>query len=488
VPEMTYVSRLMPSQHDAHVVYAAFDNHKNGDFKPYVLKSTDRGRSWTSVAGNLPERGTVYCLAEDHVDPRLLFAGTEFGVFFTVDGGKNWTQLTGGMPTIQVRDLTIQKRENDLVVATFGRGFYILDDFTSLRNISSATLAGESALFPVRPALMYVPSSPMGGREKAAQGHAFFTAPNPPFGAVFTYYLRREIKTMKKLRQDREKGISKSGGDVFYPSWDSLKTEDREEEPTMLLTVSDADGNVVRRISGPVTAGFQRVAWDLHYPSSEPINLNPPEELNPWQAPPTGPMAAPGTYTVSLAKRVDGKVTPLGEPVRFEAAPLDNASLPAKDREAVLAFQRKTARLQRAVLGAIRAAEEAQIRINGIKKALDDTPGARPELSDAARSLDRRLKDLMVDLTGDQVKSSRNEPTPPSIRQRVQDIVESHWRATAETPQTSREAYEIAGTQFGQTLAKLKTLIETDLAKLESDAEAAGAPWTPGRVPDWKME
>jgi hypothetical protein len=191
---------------------------------------------------------------------------------------------------------------------------------------------------------------------------------------------------------------------------------------------------------------------------------------------------------VSLAKRVDGTVTPLGGPVRFEAVPLENATLPAEDREAVLAFQRKTARLQRAVLGSIQAAQEAQSRIDHIKKALDETPGARPELSDAARSLDRRLKDLLTDLTGDPVKGSRNEPTPPSIRERMAGIVESHWRSTSETPQTCRRSYEIAAAQFGETLAKLRTLITADLVRLESEAEAAGAPWTPGRVPDWTPE
>jgi len=488
VPELTYVSRLVPSQHEAGVVYAAFDNHKNGDFKPYLLRSADRGRSWTSVAGDLPARGSVYCLVEDHVDPDLLFAGTEFGVYFTVDGGEHWIRLQGGIPTIQVRDLAIQQREDDLVVATFGRGFYILDDYSPLRKLSSAMLAREAALFPVKPALMYVPSNPMGGREKADQGHAFFTAPNPPFGAVFTYYLRDEIKTLKEQRQEREKAIIKKGGDVFYPPWDSLEAEDREEEPAMLITVTDEDGNVVRRITGPVGAGFTRVAWDLHYPSSEPVSLKPPAELNPWDEPPAGPLAAPGAYTVSLAKRVDGKVTPLGQPVRFEAVPLANATLPARDRAAVLAFQRKTARLQRAVLGTIRAAQEAQDRLAHVKRALDETPGASPELADRARSLEQRLKDLQVDLTGDPVRSKRNEPTPPSIRERVEGIVDNHWRSTAETPETCRRDYEIAAAQFGETLAKLRTLITTDVVTLESEAEAAGAPWTPGRLPEWRPE
>ena len=485
VPDMTYVSRLTASQHDPAVVFAAFDNHQNGDYTPYVLRSEDRGRSWSSIAGNLPERGTVYCLVEDPVNPELLFAGTESGVFFTRDGGKRWAALEGGLPTIQVRDLAIQRRENDLVAATFGRGFYVLDDYTPLRNLGTGQLAQEAMLFPVKNALMYVQDSPLGGREKAQQGHAYYAAPNPPFGATFTYYLRHDLQSRKQRRQQREKAEFQKGEPVFYPAWDSLKAEDREEDPAILLTVTDEQGQVVRRITGPTAAGFQRVAWDLHYPAANPVSLKKPDELAPWEDAPSGPMAAPGAYSVTLAKRVDGKLTTLAGPFRFEAVPLGNATLPASERAEVLAFERKTARLQRAVLGATEAASEAQNRIAYLKKALDETPEASPELADRARSLEARLKDLLVALTGDSVRAKRSEPTPPAIRDRVERIVDSHWRSSGMPPATCRHDYDIAASEFGQTLSKLRELIGGELAKLESDAEGAGAPWTPGRLPTW---
>src|SRR5205085_11354153 len=140
VPDRTYVSRVAASSHDANTVYAAFENHKSGDYKPYLLKSADAGRTWNSIAGNLPENGPVLAFAEDPVNPDLLFAGTEFGLFFTVDGGKKWIQFKGDFPTIAVRDLKIQARESDLAAATFGRGFYILDDIQSLRELKPDTL------------------------------------------------------------------------------------------------------------------------------------------------------------------------------------------------------------------------------------------------------------------------------------------------------------------------------------------------------------
>src|SRR6185436_20720986 len=182
VPENTYVSRLEPSAHDASTVFAAFDNHKMGDLKPYLLESTDRGRTWTSIAGDLPGKGAVYAVVQDHVDPSLLFAGTELGAFFSLDGGKRWLQFKS-LPPVAVRDLVIQRRENDLVLATFGRGFYVLDDYTPLRGLRPETLQKEALLFPVKPAQMYIESKQFGLRNKGFLGASLFTAPNPPFGA-----------------------------------------------------------------------------------------------------------------------------------------------------------------------------------------------------------------------------------------------------------------------------------------------------------------
>ncbi|MHC5002127.1 MAG: WD40/YVTN/BNR-like repeat-containing protein, partial [Planctomycetota bacterium] len=276
VPSMFFVNDIKADLHDPDTVYAVVDDHKSGDFTPYVLKSADRGRTWTSIAGDLPDRHIVWRLVQDHERPELLFAGTEFGVFFTIDGGWHWVKLTGGVPVIPFRDLAIQRRENDLVGATFGRSFYVLDDYTPLRHVSEEMLAGEAALLPVRDAWWYVPRRPLGGGGKASQGEAFFIAPNPPFGAVFTYYLRDALKTRKEQRREREKAIEKAGGDTPYPGWDALREEQLEDDPAIVLTVRDADGAVVRRVTGPVGAGFHRVAWDLRYPPSDPG----PEE---WQ-------------------------------------------------------------------------------------------------------------------------------------------------------------------------------------------------------------
>jgi len=488
VPDRSYVTSITASLHDPDTVYATFDNHKSGDFKPYVLKSADRGRTWTSIAGDLPERGHAHMIRQDHEQASLLFVGTEFGVFFTPDEGGRWVPLKGGLPTIAVRDLEVQRRENDLVLGTFGRGFYVLDDYTPLRGLTEEVLERDAVLFPVRDTPAFMESMELGLPGKSMQGDAFYTAPNPPFGALVTYYLKDEIQTRKKTRQVAEKEKGEAGETIGYPTWEDLRAEDREEPPAIVLTVTDEDGNVVRRVEGPVAKGIHRVAWDLRYPASTPTRLTPWPTDNPFFEPPSGPMAAPGTYTVSMAKRVDGVLTPLGTPQTFEVVSLGLAKLPAADREAVLAFQKKTARLQRAAMGAARAAAEAEESLQHIVVALRDTPAADADLMSRARALQTRLADLRVELQGDRTVARRNEPTPESILDRVNRVVGGHWSSSSGPTETHRRNYEIAAEAFGRFLPELTELIEVDLAGLENRMETIGAPWTPGRVPRWSPE
>ncbi|MCB0545222.1 MAG: glycosyl hydrolase, partial [Saprospiraceae bacterium] len=203
VPERSYVHQVIASQFDKNTAYVCFNHHRYGDFKPYLLKTTDGGNSWTAISSNLPERGSVYTIAEDHVDRNLLFCGTEFGVFFSPDGGQNWVQLKAGLPTIAVRDIEIQRRENDLIGASFGRSFYVLDDYTPLRTLGEDLLKEEFAMFPIRDALLYIPARPLGSR-RGSQGDSFYVADNPPYGAVFTYHLRDTYKSLKQKRRGAE--------------------------------------------------------------------------------------------------------------------------------------------------------------------------------------------------------------------------------------------------------------------------------------------
>jgi len=485
VADMAYVSRIVASNHEPNTVYAAFDNHQNADFKPYLLKSTDAGRTWVAINGNLPKNGPVWAIAEDQVNPNLLFAGTEFGLFFSVDGGRRWVQLKGGLPTIAVRDINIQRRENDLVLGTFGRGIYILDNYTPLRSIKPEVLKEESVVFPVKDALLYIQAQPLGGRGKSFQGESFFTADNPPFGTTVSYYLKDALKTRKEKRQDAEKEALKKGVPIPWPSQTDLRAEEEEEAPAIIVTVTDSTGRVVRRLSGPPTAGIQRVNWDLRYPAAT-LAGPPPPDADPDFEPPSGPLVMPGTYRVEVAKRVDGALTSLGQPQEFQVIVAGQEKMSISDRAALVEFQQKAARLQRGVNGALEVANALKPRLAAIKRAIAETPSLPERLQEDATVLDKRTNEILRVLRGDSAARQRNMNTPPSISERVGYIVGSQRMSTASPTQTQLNQYSAAAQEFGAVLAQLHQLIEVDLAKLEKQLEAAGAPWTPGRIPEWK--
>lgn len=476
VPEMTYVDFILTSQHDANVVYAAFDGRKNSDLKPYLFKSTDKGKSWKPIMANLPERGTVYCIAEDHVKSDLLFIGTEFSVYFTVDGGGKWIQLKGGLPVSQMRDLAIQKRENDLVVATFGRSFYVLDDYSPLRHITKETLAQEASIMPVKDSWMFIQS-----RGQSARGQSYYTAKNPPVGAVFTYYLKESITTIKQKRQKKEKAIMKKGEDVVYPSWEALRAEDDQEKPYLLFTVKDEDGHVVRRLRAAASAGLKRIVWDFRYPGTNPARKpgKPLDNSN------SGILAMPGEYTITMGKLVDGAYTELVGSTPFKTTVLENTTLPAADRAALTAFQKKVGKLSRAVSGTSRALAEIDKRIDLVREALHNTPEAGVELMNQAKALKDKMRAIQREFNGDRTISRRNENQPPSINSRVRTMTYSMYRSTSAPTQTVLDQYNIADKAFSEILVKIKAL-DSDLAALQNNMESLGAPWTPGRLPDWK--
>jgi photosystem II stability/assembly factor-like uncharacterized protein len=482
VPDNFFVNRIRASRTDKDSVFVAADRHKTGDYSPYVLRSDDRGRTWTSISGDLPARTLVWAIVQDHVKRDLLFAGTEFGIYATLDGGKHWHKLGGGVPTISFRDVEIQAREDDLVGASFGRSFFVLDDFSPLRLIDETSLAGPALLFPVKKALSYIPLRPIDSPAKNSLGETFYLAPNPPFGAVFTYYLKDGLKTSAEARREEEKKLLKDGKPVTFPGWDALRKEDQEQKPEIVLTVTDEAGQAVRRLTGPTLKGLHRVAWDLRYPAVDPTQIDSAARES-WEYAPQGPLVVPGTFSVTLAKNVGGLLTPIAPPQTFVVESLNLATLPAKDKAALLAYQKKAGELQRAMMGAAGAAEEALKSLSFVRKALVDTPKADAKLLEQARAIETGIQSAMRELVGDQTVARRNEARLPSLTERVSLQVGS----TGPITKTALRDYDIAADGFGSVLERLRILIERDLRALGAAMEAAGAPWTPGRgVPVWK--
>jgi photosystem II stability/assembly factor-like uncharacterized protein len=483
VPDMSLIEDVIASQHDADVAYAVIDNHKRGDHKPYVLKTVNRGRSWALISSNLPSRGSAHTIAEDHVDPDLLFVGTEFGVFFSNDGGGSWHELST-LPTIAVRDLEIQRREGDLVVGTFGRGIYILDDYSPLRIADNALSAGP-VLFAPRDTWLFNPDPRRGWGEKGDFGTQRYVAENPPHGAVFSYYLPEGLKSLGDQRREDEASRQEAGEDTPYPGWERLRREDREEAPSVTLTVRDSAGEVVRRLDGPAAKGFHRVAWNMRYPAPDPVRLEADADRSPWEDDPAGPLVLPGRYTVSLARRVEGRYQEIAEPQTVVLKPMFSGGLVTDDRAGLLEFQQKSAELHRAVLGADRAAGEIENRIDHLLKAVAETPAAGEPQAGALRALRARMQDLRVQLNGDSTVTSRNEPAPLAIRGRVARIVYGSWGSQAEAGGTFRDSYAVAAGQLPAVLDELRA-VAAELERIEQALEAAGAPWTPSRIPDWR--
>ena len=452
-----------------------------GDFKPYIAVSRDRGRSWGSAAGDLPEREVVYTVIQDHKKPEILFAGTEFGLYVTLDEGRHWHGLKGGFPTIQVRDLDIQRSWNDLAVATFGRGFYILDDYTPLREMSEQRLADESAiLFPTRNAKLYVEQPD----RVVSRGQGFYQAENPPFGAVFTYWLRDGLETRRELRIEAENEAREAETDPPIPSMAELRSEDLEVEPRVYLTIHDTDGALVRRVKAERKKGLHRLAWDLRWPPAAPTDLRGPGDLMPWERPERGPLVLPGRYKATLETVVGDQLETIAGPVDFEVESLDLAAFSAEDKTAVAAFQAQVRELRRAVLGASELTVELQTRLDHLRQALADTPSADPALMSRVEQLEARLDERQLALDGDRTKAARNVFTPPSISSRIDRISSDQWYSTQAPSETHRKAYAWAAEAFTGELEALKQLV-TDLEALEAEAESAGAPWTPGRLPVW---
>ncbi|MFL6231150.1 MAG: VPS10 domain-containing protein, partial [Pyrinomonadaceae bacterium] len=432
VPENAYVSRLLASNQDVNTVYAAFDNHQNADFKPYLLKSTDAGRTWTSITANLPENGPVLAIAEDHVNPNLLFVGNEYGLWFSIDGGAKWVQLKGNLPTIAVHDIAIQQRENDLVVGTFGRGIYILDDYTPLRLLRPEMLTQEATLFPVKNTMMYIQAQPIGGNGKSFQGESYFNADNPPYGATFTYYLKEALRTRRQMRQEAERAALRNNQAIAIPTAEQLRAEEDEEAPAIIFTITDSAGTIVRRMTAPAGSGIQRANWDLRY---APVSVTGAPGGGGFGGGGGGggggqgggggfggggsTLVLPGTYKVSMAKRVNGVMTPLGTPQQFDVTVEGREGMTAADRLALVDFQRRVTRLQRAVTGAMATAAALKPRLTAIKGALLNTPDPGNKMIDQATRLEDRTDAILLALQGDTVLRQRNENTPPSISDRV---------------------------------------------------------------------
>jgi hypothetical protein len=385
-----------------------------------------------------------------------------------------------------VRDIAIQQRENDLVLGTFGRGFYILDDYTPLRYLDTQTLDKEGHIFPVKDAWMFVEWSPLGtlgSREKGFQGEMFYAAKNPPVGATFSYYLKESIQTLRSKREKAEKEAIKNKKPVYYPSLEQMQAEAKEETPYLLFTILDEDGHLVRQLRAPATAGLHRITWDLRYPAINPTNLR---DASPTASGPASTYAMPGNYQVFLSKSVNGKEHKLTDAVSFTAKVIGNATLPAENHAALVAFQKRVRELNRAVSGASSVIRNVGDKIRHFRVALKSVTTDTTEILAEIIELEAKVSEIQRKLFGDRMLSRLDIDAEPGLYSRLNGVIYDQWRSLSAPTQSQKDAFQIVADEFPPILDAIKKIVEEDVRKIEMKLEEIGAPYTPGRLPVWK--
>jgi hypothetical protein len=479
VPERSFINDIEASQHDENTVFVTADAHKFGDFKPYLFISENRGRSWRSITGDLPSSNIIWVVKQDYVNENLLFIGTEYGIYFSTNKGINWIKLESGVPTIPFRDIELHQRDTDLVGASFGRGFYVLDDYSPLREISSVVDQKSNTLFPVRDAWWYMPSVPMQAKGMPGQGSTSFRTENPEFGAVFTYYLNKVPLTSKEAREKSEESLKDKNMSIPFPGWDRLEKETTENEAQVMLLVSTENDEPVRWIKGTSKKGLHRANWDLRLPPPDPITLEQPDFKPPWVGDAQGPLAAPGKYNVELFIVHDGNLKSQGKPQTFTVKPVKTSGTDFDYKE-VASFQKKTSELARQLGATSRKLQEANERITYMKAALLETPSANQNLFLQLNELEVSLAKLRKRLNGNPVRQKLNESAVPSIASLVGDVVNAHWETTQPPTTTQKRDLNTAEIDFKNLSLDLGTYLEA-LETYETGLEKAGAPYTKGR-------
>lgn len=436
VPDTTYVSKVRASQHDADVVYATFDGHRSNDFRPYVLKSGDRGASWTSITSNLPEFGNVRAIAEHHDNPDLLFVGTEFAVFASIDGGGSWSRIDRGMPPVRIDDLKIHPRDDALIIGTHGRGIYLIDDLGPLQHLAEARAAAAPYLMPVQPQMVFTTD---GSVSTGTTGNRDYTGDNPPVGATVSYLLPERVSDLS-------------------------------------LEIVGPDGAVVRSLDAEGRAGLHHVLWDFRADA-------------PWSGPPEGqqgggggggfgfgggagqgPLVVPGTYTARLT--VGESV--LERPVEALRDPMVTLTM-AQLRELYdlrVEHLGLNARLQIAQ----RAIGDAREEVEGMQAALEahgSAPAALEEQVSAARREIEAARQLLG--TGGRFGGGGD-----SVQGALSGAFGIHGGTVMPTA-AERAALARGAERLPAAEAAVDAVVTGTLPEVRAALDAAGVPWTPGR-------
>jgi len=468
VPETTYVSDITASLHNENVVYATFDNRKNGDFKPYILISNNMGSGWTNISNNLPDNLPVHSIVEDHIDKDLLFIGTEFGVYFTKDRGKNWIKLSNGLPTISIREIEIQRRENDLALASFGRGFYILDNYSPIRELDKEIIEKDAHIFNIKDAKMFIQSRSKGRR---SMGETFYRVDNPDVATTITYYIKDEYKSLK---QERIK--SKNNENYEYPSFEQLSKEDKENTPYLLFTFKDMNGNVVRRLESSYKSGINQIKWDLKYADTRPIDAKVSTDNY------SGMPVLPGDYTVEIHKVIDGSLIKLTEPKKFKTVTINEPTLVAEDKSKLLDMQQRAFKIRKAITGTNNYVSDAENQLRILTNTVVNYAESNLEYLTEIKEANEIISEIKLKLNGNSSKKKRSAAYVIGLNDRLGNLLYGFWYSTSAPTKTHLNTIKLIESEFGSIYNDLSKLDNT-IKKISKNLNDTGSPWIPGQLP-----
>ncbi len=485
VPANTWIPHITPSRHDAGSAFVVFDNHRRSDFKPYVYRTDDWGKTWKSLATK-EVKGYALAIEQDPKDRDLLFLGTEFGLFLSLDGGARWMPWRHGVPTTSVMDLVIHPRDHDLVVATHGRAIYVLDDVTPLREISAETLAKPIHVYPIQPTLQVRP--PRGGGVRGG-GAGEFQGENRPIGAFITFSLNAPglpLPDGEKERERKEAERAEARAKTQTPAPGSTPRQEdppaapepaadsgsRDDKgPQAEIRIADASGKVIRTFKRPVTLGVNRVVWNL---TRDPFRTPPTDNRGRPRQEDDGPPVPPGNYGVTVKygkEEAKGTVQVLADPQ------VKSTDGDWQAREAAIL---RVGELQNAVTDAINRIGATRKDVEAVLAKLDaqdardkeraqsgqagDSPKDSPNkaLRQSARDLQKKLSEVERRLyVPPTTKGIVVDETAAAHIQRAGRALGSTWSAPSETTKTYVEHAERS---VREALAGFNKLYAEDVA------------------------
>ena len=464
LPKTSFVNDIKADLHDLNTVYLALDNHKFGDYSPYLYKSQNGGKTWKPIINGLPKETLVWRIVQDHIDPNLLFLATEYGLYFSNNQGEKWIKFSNGLPTISIRDLAIQKRENDLILATFGRSFYVLDDYSPLRNIDSEK-SKEFILFDTREALQYNPVR----SGSSSQGTSFFTSKNPPYGATFTYNLPNSYETLKSKRKKKEAKLNKDNLDIPFPGWVNLDKEVNEKSSKIILEILDQNGLIVDRVNGTTKKGINRVSWPMTRPILSSIKSN-----SGFNYPRTIPVS-PGTYTLRLMELNKGKYNLVSDEKKFKVKRIRKNILDNPISDDFEQLISDFVEFDKDYVYSLEKYANAKKKMQKFEQAYRYVDEISSKLISDINLLENEMNLIDTALNGNKSKKDVMEKDNPTISNRISIAMRGFSGNSYGPTKTQINSFEIAKKQWNRIKPRIINFIESVENKIQF-LESKGSP------------